>query len=131
MYQTEETKHMPAKAENGKRGAPPGNQNARKHGFYSMVLDEEEQLDFEQATLVEGLDDEIAMLRVRIKSVLRHDPDNMKLIAQATNALARLVSTKYNIRKDDKNGLREAINNVLKDVALPLGIGFIGKIIDK
>lgn len=122
---------MPAKAENGKRGAPAGNQNARKHGFYSMVLDEEEQLDFEQATLVEGLDDEIAMLRVRIKSVLRHDPDNMKLIAQATNALARLVSTKYNIRKDDKNGLREAINNVLKDVALPLGIGFIGKIIDK
>ena len=122
---------MPAKAENGKRGAPAGNQNARKHGFYSMVLDEEEQLDFEQATLVEGLDDEIAMLRVRIKSVLRHDPDNMKLIAQATNALARLVSTRYNISKDDKNGLKEAINNVLKDVALPLGIGFIGKIIDK
>ena len=122
---------MPAKAENGKRGAPAGNQNARKHGFYSMVLDEEEQLDFEQATLVEGLDDEIAMLRVRIKSVLRHDPDNMKLIAQATNALAKLVSTSYNISKNDKNGLKEAINNVLKDVALPLGIGFIGKIIDK
>jgi len=122
---------MPAKAENGKRGAPAGNQNARKHGFYSTVLDEEEQLDFEQATLAEGLDDEIAMLRVRIKSVLRHDPDNMKLIAQATNALAKLVSTSYNISKDDKNGLKEAINNVLKDVALPLGIGFIGKIIDK
>ena len=122
---------MPAKAENGKRGAPAGNQNARKHGFYSMVLDEEEQLDFEQATLAEGLDDEIAMLRVRIKSVLRHDPDNMKLIAQATNALAKLVSTSYNISKNGKNGLKEAINNVLKDVALPLGIGFIGKIIDK
>jgi hypothetical protein len=71
------------------------------------------------------------MLRVRIKSVLRHDPDNIKLIAQATNALARLVSTRYNISKNDKNGLREAINNVLKDVALPLGIGFIGKVIDK
>ena len=122
---------MPAKAENGKRGAPAGNQNARKHGFYSMVLDEEEQLDFEQATLVEGLDDEIAMLRVRIKSVLRHDPDNMKLIAQATNSLSKLIITRYNISKDDKNGLKEAINNVLKDVALPLGIGFIGKIIDK
>ena len=71
------------------------------------------------------------MLRVRIKSVLKHDSDNMKLIAQATNALARLVSTRYNISKNDRNGLKEAINNVLKDVALPLGIGFIGKIIDK
>ncbi len=71
------------------------------------------------------------MLRVRIKSVLRHDLDNMKLIAQATNALAKLVSTRYNISKKDKNGLIEAVNNVLKDVALPLGIGFIGKVIDK
>jgi len=122
---------MAAKEKNGKRGAPAGNQNTRKHGFYSRVLDEEEQLDFEQATRVEGLDDEIAILRLRTKSVLRHDPDNMKLITQATNALAKLVSTRYNISKDDKNGLREAINNVLKDAALPLGIGFIGKVIDK
>ena len=34
----------------GKRGAPKGNQNARKHGFYSKVLDESEQLDFALAT---------------------------------------------------------------------------------
>ena len=122
---------MKAETENGKRGAPPGNQNARKHGFYSRVLDAEEQLDFEQATRVEGLDDEIAMLRVRIKSLLRHDPNNMKLIAQATNALARLVSTRYNISKEDKKGLREAISTVLRDVALPLGIGIIGSTIDK
>jgi len=122
---------MKAKTENGKRGAPTGNQNARKHGFYSRVLDAEEQIDFKQATQVEGLDDEIAMLRVRIKSVLRKDPDNIKLIAQATNALARLVSTRYNISKEDKKGLREAITTVLKDVALPLGIGIIGSTIDK
>ena len=44
-----------------KRGAPKGNQNARKHGFYSRVLDEAEQLDFELATGVEGIDDEIAL----------------------------------------------------------------------
>jgi uncharacterized protein YjcR len=122
---------MPAKAGKRKRGAPEGNQNARKHGFYSRVLDEAEQLDFEQATCVEGIDNEIALLRVKIKSILRHDPKNMKLVAQATNALARLVSTKYNISKKDKKGLKEAINNVLKDVALPLGIGIIGSAIDK
>jgi uncharacterized protein YjcR len=120
---------MSEKAGRRKRGAPEDNQNARKHGFYSKVLDEEEQLDFEQATSVEGIDDEIALLRVRIKSVLRHDPNNMKLIAQATNALAKLVSTKYKISKEDRNGLKEAISNVLKDVALPLGIG-IGNAID-
>ena len=113
---------MPAEAKR-KRGAPKGNQNARKHGFYSRVLDEAEQLDFELATGVEGIDDEIALLRVKIKSILENDPDNIKLIMQVTNALARLVRTRYNISKEDKKGLKEAIGNVLRDVALPLGIG--------
>ena len=106
-----------------KRGAPRGNQNARKHGFYSRVLSEAERQDFEQATTVEGVDDEIALLRVRIKSVVANDPDNIKLIMQATGILARLLRTKNNIDKKDKQGLKAAIGNVLKDIALPLGIG--------
>ncbi len=114
----------------GKRGAPTGNQNARKHGFYSKVLDEAERLDFELATGVEGIDDEIALLRVKIKSLLERDPENVKLIMQATNTLARLVRTRYNISKEDRKGLKEAIGNVLRDVALPLGIG-IGATIGK
>jgi hypothetical protein len=125
----EEINHMPAKAER-KRGAPKGNQNARKHGFYSRVLDKAEQLDFELATGVEGIDDEIALLRVKIKSILENDPENIKLIMQATNTLAGLVKTRYNITKEQKKGLKEAIGNVLRDIALPLGIG-IGATIGK
>ncbi len=120
---------MSAKVER-KRGAPKGNQNARKHGFYSRVLDEAEQLDFELASGVEGIDDEIALLRVKIKSILENDPDNIKLIMQATNTLSRLVRTRYKITKEQKKGLKEAIGNVLRDIALPLGIG-IGATIGK
>jgi hypothetical protein len=116
--------------EKKKRGAPRGNQNARKHGFYSKVLDEAERLDFELASGVDGIDDEIALLRVKIKSVLEHDPENIKLIMETTNTLARLVRTRYNISKEQKKGLKEAIGNVLKDIALPLGIG-IGTAINK
>ena len=118
---------MPAKKDY-RRGAPKGNQNARKHGFYSRVLDKAEQLDFELATGVEGIDDEIALLRVKIKSILEKDPENIKLIIKATHTLAGLLKTKFNISKEDKKGLKEAITNVLKDIALPLGIG-IGTII--
>ena len=120
---------MPTKVKR-KRGAPKGNQNARKHGFYSKVLDEAEQFDFELASGVNGIDDEIALLRVKIKSILEKDPENIKLIMQATNTLAGLVKTRYNITKEQRKGLREAIGNVLRDIALPLGIG-IGAAIDK
>jgi len=108
-----------------KVGAPKGNQNARTHGYYSKVLDEIEQQDYDQATEVEGLDSEIALLRVKIKSLVAHDPENLKLISQVTNALSRLVITKYNIRKTDKQGLKEAMHNVLKDIAGPLGVGIL------
>ncbi len=120
---------MPAEVKR-RRGGQRGNQNARKHGFYSKVLDEAERLDFELATGVEGIDDEIALLRVKIKSMLENDPENIKLIMQATNTLAGLVKTRYNIAKEQKKGLKEAIGNVLRDVALPLGVG-IGATINK
>jgi hypothetical protein len=117
-----EIDRMPAKVK-GKRGAPKGNQNARKHGFYAKVLDEAERLDFELASGVEGIDDEIALLRVKIKSLLENEPDNIKLIMQATNALQRLIRTRYSISKEQRKGLKAAIGNVLRDIALPLGIG--------
>jgi len=105
--------------------ATKGNQNARKHSFYSKVLDDAERLDLELAQDVEGLDNEIAMLRVKIKSLLENDPENIRLIINATNTLARLVRTRYNITREQQKGLKEAIAQVLKEVAIPLGIKFL------
>jgi hypothetical protein len=105
-----------------KRGGQKGNKNAVKHGFYSKALDEAEKLDFESASGVDGIDDEIALLRVKIKSLLEKDPQNLKLIMQATNTLAGLVKTRFKITREQQKGLREAIGNVIKDIAIPLGI---------
>ena len=105
--------------------ARKGNQNARIHGFYSKVLDEEEQRNFKKATEFEGLDTEIALLRVKIQSLLARDPDNIKLITQAVGSLSRLLMIKFNISKKDKQGLKEAMHNVLKDIAVPLGVGIL------
>jgi hypothetical protein len=113
-----------------KHGGQPGNQNARKHGFYSMILDDEERADLELAIGEEGLDIEIALLRVKIKSILRHTPENIELLMKAMGVLCRLVMTRNNINKTDKKGMKTAIGNVLKDIALPLGIG-IGTVIKK
>lgn len=113
-----------------KTGAQKGKLNRKVSGFYEKVLDEAERIDFELASGVNGIDDEIALLRVKIKSILGDDPKNIKLIVEATNALERLIRTRYKITKEQRKGLKEAIGNVLKDIALPLGIGIattIGK----
>ena len=111
-------------------GARPGNQNARKHGYYSRELDEGQQQEFARAIEVDGLDEEIALLRVKIKAIVQRDPENLKLIVRAVDSMARLIKIKYNIGKNDKTGLRETIGNILKDVALPVGVG-IANIIKK
>ena len=108
-----------------KRGAQPGNQNARKHGFYSRALDEAEQIQLEEAAHIEGLDDEIAVLRLKFRRLLADHPERIDLQIKLANTLARLIRTRYNITPEQKNTLREAIATVLKDVAIPLGVQFI------
>ena len=113
-----------------KGGAPLGNQNARKHGFYSKVMDEAEKADFELAMEVDGIDEEIALLRVKIKSLVQYDPHNIRFIMQAIDSIGRLIRTRFSISKNDKKGLMDAIGNVLKDIVLPAGMT-IGNVIKK
>ena len=105
-----------------RRGAQKGNQNAMKHGFYSKVLDEKEQAAYEQAIFVEGIDEEIALLRVKMISLLERDPENIRLISQAANTLIRLMLIKSDVDRNDPRSMKQAIYTVLRDVALPLGI---------
>ena len=106
-----------------KPGGQKGNQNARIHGFYSKVLDAEQQSDLEVARDFQGLDDEIALLRVKIKSVVENDPENIQLIMRGIAILAKLVMSKNNLSKEDKQTISEGVGNVLKNIALPIGIG--------
>lgn len=105
-----------------KRGAPKGNQNARKHGFYSQVLDESEKLQLAEAREIEGIDEEIAILRLKLRNLIDKQPERFDLHLEAANTIARLVRTRYSITKEQKKTLKEAITKVLTDIAVPLGI---------
>jgi hypothetical protein len=101
--------------------------NRNKTEFYARVLDEAEKLDFETAVELDGIDNEITILRVKIKYILEKQPENIRLIMEATNMLGRLVKTRYNITKEQKRGLKEAIGNVLEKYAVPLTAAIISK----
>jgi len=106
----------------GKKATNLGNQNAKKHGFYSRALDAAETLELEEARGLEGLDEEIAVLRIKLRTLIEDHPEQIALAFEAANTIARLVRTRYNITKEQKRSLKEAIARVLTEIAVPLGV---------
>jgi hypothetical protein len=105
-----------------KRGAPYRNQNARKHGYYSRILSTKDKHDLQRASSVEGVDEEIALLRFKLKSVLQKDPDNFRLITEALLSLNRLMRTRGKVQPDFQDSLTRAYENVMRDYVIPLGM---------
>ncbi|MBN1176565.1 MAG: hypothetical protein JXA51_02675 [Dehalococcoidales bacterium] len=115
-----------------KRGGQKGNRNAKKHGFYAKVFDEAEQLDFNFATDIEGIDEEIALMRLEIKKALSGGDDrNLILLIKAAGALEKLIRTRYQISAAQHRGLKDAIGNVIRDILVPLGANIGSAVITK
>jgi hypothetical protein len=100
-----------------------GQRKSSPRGFYSQALDEAEKLELEEASHVEGIDEEVALLRVKLRELLAEQPERIDLHFEAANIIARLVRTRYQITKEQKKSLKEAIQKVLTEVAVPLGVG--------
>jgi len=94
----------------------------RRSGFYGKALDEAEKLELEEARDIEGIDEEIAILRVKLRELILAKPESLDLHLRVATAIARLVTTRYNITKEQKKSLREAVTKVLAEIAVPLGI---------
>ena len=98
------------------------NQNAQKHGLYSQVLNETQKLQLEEAREVEGIDEEIAVVRVKLLSLIEDHPDHIDLQLRAAATIARMVRTRFDITAGGNRSLKDAIGKVITDIAVPLGI---------
>lgn len=100
---------------------------SQKTGFYGKALDEAEKLVLEEARSIDGLDEEIALLRVELRDLVENSPERLDLHLKVATTIARLVGIRYNISKDQKKSLREAITRVLTELAIPLGANILVK----
>ena len=75
-----------------KRGGQPGNQNARKHGFYSKHFTLEQLNQLEDANDLKDLGPEIALMRIKLNTLLDDPEASTELVIRAVNSLARLMS---------------------------------------
>jgi len=113
-----------------KVGAQPGNFNALKHGFYSQRFSPLELHDLNIA-MVDGLDDEIALLRVTIRRVFdlatKEGEDTetwfkaLATLGLASTRLADLVRTQKLI-KGNSSSVASALSQALGEVCDELGI---------
>lgn len=114
--------YYPLMTQKRKRGGQPGNQNGRTHGFYSKAVNPEHRKKLRTAADIKGLDQEIALLRLKINDAARDSLDYRVLIP-GLSLLSRLLQTRHNLGYDDQEGLLAAITNVFNSVGIPLGLG--------
>ena len=85
------------------RGAPPGNTNALKHGFYSRLFRQAVRKTFDNTEFT-GLQEEIDLLRLYTHRVLEMGKDTgnleeaanlLRVLALASTSLARMVRTQH------------------------------------
>jgi len=115
-----------------KKGGQKGNKNAVKHDFYAKILNNAERFDFHDATGIEGIDDEIALIRLEIKkSISGADERNLLLLVKAAGALEKLIRTRYQISAANRKGLKEALVDAVEKVLVPMGVTIGSAVITK
>jgi hypothetical protein len=92
--------------------------------FYEEALSEAERASTQIALEVEGVDEELAMLRLRLRSAVKAEPKDLALMLRGIDALRRLVETRHRLGEDQTEALaaeipllREALSEIAKEVA--------------
>ncbi len=95
---------------------------ARVRDFYATALTDAERLQLADARRVDGLDEEIALLRVRLRSALEQRPEDFDLLRDGIALLVRAVATQYRLSPKARKDLADrmaAVLNSIGDQILP------------
>lgn len=106
-------------------GAPLGNQNARRHGFYAQFYTAEELEDLATAAVAGDLSDEIGLLRIRIKRALEENVE-LTVIERALGRLTQMMKAQRVISGDAMSEFEQAMADVLSELTEELGLGLGG-----
>jgi len=101
---------------------------AKAKSFYARALSQAEQVLLAEAREVEGLDEEIALLRVRLSQLVSQEPENLELLVKGVGMLVRAVSTRYRLSPRAEKDLYASVLGVLRGIGGALSLeGFDGK----
>jgi hypothetical protein len=101
-----------------KRGGQKGNGNARKHGFYSAALSPAETSQLLDIVNLEGVDPEVALIRVKLQSSLQHDPGNRRVIREASRLVVKWYSENYGLDATTGSYLKSVVQDLLETASI-------------
>ncbi|OGF22111.1 MAG: hypothetical protein A2V63_13400 [Candidatus Eisenbacteria bacterium RBG_19FT_COMBO_70_11] len=98
-----------------KPGGQPGNQNARKHGFYSRALTSHQRAILRAAARLDPTEvkHEISLLRARIAMLVEADPDNITVLTLALNTLVKLMAMKHRLSDNQQGEMTDALRDLI------------------
>lgn len=113
----------PPAAPAGVAPPPASPERAAKNLFsYYDSLSAADRRLFEIARKMQGLDDEIALLRLIIARLYQNDPVNQGPLFRAITLLAELLRIKHHIKDPGNGKLGESIAGIMRDIGVPLGM---------
>ena len=90
--------------------------------FYVQALDAADHAEeLAAARKVEGLDEEVALLRVLIRDALEQHPDDVKLLHSGLRLLVQSLLAQHRLSPKQADNLGEAVANVLEEFGEALG----------
>ncbi len=78
-------------------------------GFYAGVLDAADRLDLADAAAVRGIDQEVAVLRLRLRRLLGDHPEDFALTVRSIELLVRAVGAAGKLAADDSSDVLDRI----------------------
>ena len=97
------------KRKNRKRGGQKGNQNARKHGFYSAKMSPEEACRYLKIMREERIDPEMAVLRVKLEGLTEQGPVNRRVLKEAARVIVKWSTKKYGLDRESRSYLKAGL----------------------
>ena len=82
--------------------------------FYEPALDAAERADFAEARRVQGIDEEIAVLRLRLRRAIEEHPEDLAIMSRGIELLVRAVNTRYRLSKESSDDLGDNIAAVVR-----------------
>ena len=100
-----------------RRGSkPPERPPERPQEFYEEALSKAERVRLSRAKQIQGLDEEIALLRLRLSRLTEEQPENLELLIKGIGMLVRAVSAKYKLSHKAEEDLYQSLLGVLQGV---------------